>query len=105
MSNRSALLIWISLRIKSKRNFRIAFPIPLLMFLCISDFLEDVAFIIPNTYHKENVKHMSPGAVKQVTQICADFFHELAVNTEPSDLIDIDISDGPKRFALKCNLK
>jgi len=79
--------------------------LPLLLFLGLSDFLDDAAFFIPNVYYKENGKKLSPASVKQIIGGCSDFIRELALHSEPFVLADIDISDGNKQFALKFQLK
>lgn len=105
MSSRRAFLIWISLHIKSKRSFRIALPIPLLLLLGASNILEDVSYFILNASRDERGRKNTSGSAKQIVLTCADFLREIALQSEPSDLIDIDVLDGEKRFALKFLLR
>ncbi len=105
MSNRRAFLIWISINIKSERNFHLALPIPLLMLLGISDFLYDASIFIPNIYRQENERSISPGSAKQIVLAGAELLCELALHSEPFDIVDIDITEGQKRFAFQCKLR
>jgi hypothetical protein len=93
------------MEIRRGRGFKIALPLPLALFLGVSDFLEDIAFFIPNVYHVGERKKMSPAAIKQIVKTTAVFFREIALNTEPFDLADIEIKDGSGGFSFKCLLK
>ena len=104
MSNKRAYFIWFSLSIKSSRSFHLALPVPLILFLYVSDFLEDVAVFVPNAQSKADRK-MSPASVKQILHACSDFLREIALHTEPFDLADIDVTDKGKRVIVKCIIK
>ncbi len=105
MSNRRAFLIWISVSIVSGRSFRFVLPIPLLLLLGVSDFLEDAAFFVPSSNRILGGGKISPGSVKRILIASAGFLREIALRTEPFELADIDVSDGNRRFAVRCLLK
>lgn len=103
MSNRRAFLIWIAVR--AGNRFRLALPIPLFLLLGVTDFLEDAALFIPATYTEKSEKKLSSGSAKQLVLACADLLRELALHSEPIDLVDIDVSEGEKRFAFQFKLR
>jgi len=105
MSNRRAILIYFSLKIRSERSFRFSFPFPLIFFLSISDLLEDAAFFIPPVSKNSEAGKLSPSAARQIIQTCADLLRSFALKSEPLDFLDIDVNEDGKRFALKLSLK
>ena len=97
-------MIWISFRYEGTRSFRLALPVPLLLFWGLSCILEDIACLIPRRYEK-NGKALSPGDARQIVLACVELLRGLAFDTERMDLVDIDINDGEKRYVIKCLLR
>lgn len=105
MSNRRAFFLWVSVNVQGSRNFRFALPIPLYLLLGLSDMIEDAAFFVPSRHTSKKAGNMSPAAVKELMKTSVGVLREIALNTEPFDLADIDITDGGKRIIFKCLLK
>jgi hypothetical protein len=104
MLNRKAHWIIISVRIKADIRLRFTFPIPLILFIGLSEFLEDAAFFIPPMQEKDGDK-MSPSAIRQIIQTSADLVRGFALRSEPIDFVDVDIKDGEERVMVKLLLK
>ncbi len=105
MSNRRAFIIWLSVSFRSSRSFRIALPVPLILLLGVSDFLEDAAFLIPARKGGPRGGEFSSSSAKSILIACAAFLRETALHTEPFELADIDVADGDSRLAVKCLIK
>ncbi|MCX7614824.1 MAG: hypothetical protein N2Z65_03605 [Clostridiales bacterium] len=104
MSNRHAFLLWLSVSIKGAHCIRIVLPIPLLILLGLADILEDLSTFIPIFYHR-NEKRLSPEYVKQITVACVELLREIALHTEPVDLVDVDVMDEWNHVKVKCLLR
>ncbi len=105
MSSRRAFFLWVSVNVKSNRSIRFALPIPLYLLLGLSDIIEDAAFFVPSKHTAERAGELSPYAVKEIMRSSARVLREIALNSEPFDLADIDIADSDRRVVLRCLLK
>lgn len=67
--------------------------------------IEDAAFFINAKQKAKRESKLSPLAVKEIMRSSARILREIALRTEPFDLVDIDITDTDKHIVFKCLLK
>lgn len=105
MSNRPALLLLISVRVGEKSKVRLFLPLPLWVVLALLDVLDDYAeiaalFCGSVSYRTaDGGKQTASAALRMVSGILTGCMWELAFETGPLDMVDIDVQNkkGPVR--------
>lgn len=107
MSNRSALLLIISVRVEGKSKVRLFLPLPLWVVLALLDVLDDfaelAALFCGNVSYRtaDGGKQTAPAAMRTVSGILTGCMWELAFETGPLDMIDIDVKGAKGAVKVK----
>ena len=107
MSNRTVLLLWISIRIKGKNRFRFFLALPLFVALALVDMLDDIgalaALFCPHIGMKTagNGEKTASSMIHTVTGTLYDILWELTFVTGPLDLVDVDVQSAQEIVKVK----
>jgi hypothetical protein len=96
--------------VEGKHHIRLAFPIPLFLFLIVTDLMDDLSALLflfgPNTNRKIwHGMEISPSLVMRIVGICCTLSRELVLHAQPVDLADIDVTGEMGRVRVRCLLR
>ena len=107
MSNRPTLFFVLSLGVGEKRNFRLFFLLPMWVALDLADALDDfcriAAVLCKNAGYRtiENKKQAVSDTLRTTCGVLTGCMMELAFETGPLDIVDIDVNDRHGAVRLK----
>ena len=107
MSNRPALLLIVSIKLKEKSNFRLFFTLPMFVVLGLLDVLDDycelATLFCPHVSYQTATgerKDVS-ASFRMVSGILMGSMWELAFKTGPLDLVDVDVRNKESAVKVK----
>lgn len=105
MSNRPAMLLWISIKVNGKSRFRFFLALPIFVALALADMLDDMGALAAVFFPRISIKTAGnrertvSSMIHTVTGTLFDFLWEFIFVTGPLDLVDVDVQN--KRGTVK----
>lgn len=107
MSNRPTLFFLMSIRVAGKRKFRFFLLLPMWVVLDLTDVLDDLcriaAAFCKNVSYRTiaNGRQFVPDTLRTTSAVLTGCVMELAFETGPLDIVDIDVQKNRETVKLK----